>query len=628
MTAPSRPAGRNRAAPERAAPQPATRAPAQAGPAPALAPMPPPAAALDAPSYGRMTQSTDRMVRALQGRFTLGLSPASLLIAYLDWLVHFSNSLGKIGELNQNAAGKTIAFLIHQARQAGLNGQTADPSQPFISPLPQDRRFSGPEWQKWPFNLYAQSFLLAEQWWHYATTDVRGVAKHHEAMVSFGARQFLDMLAPSNFLATNPDVIKATIEQGGQNLVRGFQYFLDDVERAISAKRPQPAQAYVVGQNVGATPGKVVLRNELIELIQYAPATDAVMAEPVLIVPAWIMKYYILDLSAHNSLVRYLVEKGHTVFMISWKNPGPADREIGLDDYRRLGVMAALDAVEAIIPKRKVHGVGYCLGGTDMAIAAATMARDGDDRLASMTLLAAQVDFEDAGEIMLFIDESQVTYLEDLMWDTGVLDTKQMAGAFQLLRSNDLIWSRLISHYLLGEPDTMNDLMAWNSDATRMPYRMHSEYLRELFLDNKLAKGRYLVEGRPVALTDIRVPIFAVGTATDHVAPWKSVYKIGLLSDADVTFLLTSGGHNAGIVSEPGKKGRRFQMTSRAATDKFIDAETWKATTPSTDGSWWPAWQSWLAQRSTPGAAPPSMGNAKAGYAPLYDAPGQYVQQP
>jgi len=401
---------------------------------------------------------------------------------------------------------------------------------------------------------------------------------------------------------------------------------LDDWQRAIAGKKPAGAESFEVGKNVAITPGKVVLRNRLIELVQYAPATPNVHAEPVLIVPAWIMKYYILDLSPHNSLVKYLVEHGHSVFMISWKNPGAEDRDLGMEDYRRLGVMAALDAIAAIRPGARVHLAGYCLGGTLAAIAAAALARDRDPRVASLTLLAAQTDFEDPGEISLFIDESQVDFLENLMRLRGYLDTKQMAGAFQLLRSNDLIWSYRLYNYLLGRRQPMNDLMAWNADGTRMPYRMHSEYLRQLFLDNDLAEGRYRVDGRPVALTDIRVPIFAVGTVADHVAPWRSVYKIHLLSDTDVTFALTSGGHNAGIVSEPGHRGRSYQLLARRQDERHLDPEAWLQTAPRFDGSWWPAWQRWLAEHPG-GEIDPTVLGVPA-YAPLADAPGSYVHVP
>ena len=400
-----------------------------------------------------------------------------------------------------------------------------------------------------------------------------------------------------------------------------------DWERMAGGKSPPGAEAFRPGESVAVTEGQVVFRNRLIELIQYAPATDQTWAEPVLIVPAWIMKYYILDLSPNNSLVRYLVERGHTVFMISWHNPTAADRDLGMDDYLRLGVLDALKAIETIVPGRKINALGYCLGGTLLSIAAAYLARESRDTLNSVTLLAAQTDFTEAGELTLFIDDSQLDYLEDIMWDQGYLDTRQMAGAFQILRSNDLVWSRLVREYLMGERAFRIDfdLMAWNADTTRMPYRMHSEYLRRLFLRNDLFEGRYQVDGRPVVLSDIRAPIFAVSTETDHVAPWHSVYKINLMTDTDVTFLLTSGGHNAGIISEPGHGNRHYRVSHRGAGEPYIDPDTWYPSHPEGQGSWWPVWTDWLESKSTGRTAPPPIGAPQEGYPPLGTAPGQYV---
>jgi poly[(R)-3-hydroxyalkanoate] polymerase subunit PhaC len=564
----------------------------------------------------------DRLLRARMGKLSCGLSPPGLTLVFLDWLLHLGFSPGKQFELARKVLRKALRFNMYALRSTIQPG-----TPPAIEPLPQDHRFTSPEWQKWPFNLWYQSFLFTQQWLHNATTGVRGVSDHDEAVVAFVARQLLDIFSPGNFAGTNPEVLKATREQFGKNFVRGAANFLDDCERNALGRKPAGAEAFPVGKVVAVTPGKVVYRNGLIELIQYAPATDTVQAEPVLIVPAWIMKYYILDLSPRNSLVKYLTDRGHTVFMISWKNPGPEDRDVGLDDYRTHGIEHALKAINAIVPDRKVHAVGYCLGGTLLAIAAAAMARDGDDRLKTITLLATETDFTEPGELKLFIDETEVTFLEDIMWDQGYLDTKQMAGAFQLLRSNDLIWSRMVHDYLLGEREPLNDLMAWNADATRMPYRMHSEYLRHLFLQNDLAEGRFQVDGRPITLADIRAPIFCVSTTHDHVAPWRSVYKIHLFTETDVTYVLTSGGHNAGIVSEPGHPHRSFQISTQSATSRHVDAETWAATTPKTDGSWWPAWQSWLVEHSTGPTPPPPLGSSEKGYPPLGDAPGIFVLQ-
>ncbi|PKB20112.1 PHA/PHB synthase family protein [Janthinobacterium sp. 64] len=560
----------------------------------------------------------DLLLNAWLGKFTGGISPAALGNAYADWLSHLALAPSKQLALLQEA-WKKIGRWQQYAMQSAMAGGAAEP--PCIAPLPQDRRFEDPAWQRWPYNLVYQGFLLQQQWWHRATTGVRGVAPHHEDVVTFTVRQWLDMLAPSNFMLTNPVVQQATLASGGANLANGAQHLADDWRRAAMGPYAPDTRRYKVGENVAVTPGKVVYRNDLIELIQYTPTTAKVHATPLLFVPAWIMKFYILDLSPHNSLVRYLVGQGHTVFMISWKNPLEEDRELSLEDYRQLGVMDALDAVTRITGAPQVHAAGYCLGGTLLAIAAASMARDGDARLASLTMLASQVDFKEPGELSLFIDDSQVSFLEAAMWKQGYLDTKQMAGAFQLLRSNDLIWSRRLNHYLLGLDEQDSDLMAWNADATRMPCRMHAEYLRRLFLHNDLAEGRYRTAGRHIALPDIAAPIFAVGTLTDHVAPWRSVYKLQLLTDTDVTFLLTSGGHNAGVVSPPGQPRRSYQLATHRHDAPYIDADSWQRDVPHHDGSWWPAWQAWLAERSGTQVAPPAMGPD------LGDAPGNYVLQ-
>ena len=570
------------------------------------------------------TNPVDRLFHAWLGRTTMGLSPAALFLAYADWVTHLTISPGKQAELVHKAVRKAARFAVYSGK-----AMAAAPTPPCIEPLPQDRRFRHEGWQRPPFNLIYQSFLLLQQLWFNATTGIRGVSRHHEHAVWFAARQALDVYSPSNFPPTNPEVLEATLEQGGTNFLRGWLHLREDWERMVAGKAPAGAEDFRVGENLAVTPGKVIFRNRLIELIQYSPATDTVWREPVLMVPAWMMKFYIMDLSAHNSMVKYLVDAGHTVFMISWKNPGPEDRDLDMEDYRLLGLGEALDAVTAISSDSKVHLVGYCLGGILATIAAATLARDGAEaRLASLTLLTTLTDFSEPGELGVFIDPSEVSYLEDIMWEQGYLEPNQAAGSFHLLRSNDLIWSKMVNEYLLGKRAPMFDLMAWNADGTRMPYRMHSELLRRLFLNNDLAEGRYRTAGRPIALGDIHTPIFAVAAERDHVAPWRSVYKLHLQADADeVTFLLTSGGHNVGIVNEPGHTGRYYRMRTSRESDRYVDPEAWEGSVAKRDGSWWPAWEQWLAERSSERVAPPALGAVQKGrqYAPLCDAPGSYV---
>ncbi|MEY9768169.1 polyhydroxyalkanoate synthase [Sinorhizobium fredii] len=577
----------------------------------------------DVGSDGEAFRAIDRMREALSAMATGGLSPATLTLAFYDWSIHLASAPGKRMELAHKAGHNWSLLLTYMAAAA-----TRPDAPPCIEALPGDNRFRAEGWQKQPYTTWAQAFLLCQQWWHDVTRNVPGMTPHHEDVVSFTARQWLDMFSPSNLPFANPEVIHKAMETGGANFTQGLRNWLEDVGRVAMRQPPVGTEAFRVGRDIAATPGKVVYRNHLIELIQYAPATEDVLAEPILIVPAWIMKYYILDLSPHNSLIRYLVAQGHTVFCISWRNPTAKDRDLTLDDYRRLGILAALDAVSAIAPERKIHATSYCLGGTLLAITAAAMARTEDQRLASVTLFAAQTDFSEPGELALFIDHSQLHFLDSMMWHSGCLSADQMAGAFQLLRTNDLVWSRLVHDYLIGKRTTMTDLMAWNADSTHMPYRMHAEYLQRLYLDNELAAGRFIVDGRPAHLQNIRVPMFVVGTERDHVAPWHSVYKIHYLTDTDVTFVLTSGGHNAGIVSEPDHPGRGFRIALTRESDSSVSADEWAAAATSKDGSWWPDWVEWLAGHSAPRrVAPPVIGAPQRGYPPIDDAPGTYVHQ-
>jgi polyhydroxyalkanoate synthase len=568
-------------------------------------------------------RALDYTKEASIARFTGGLSPAALSMAFADWFIHLASAPGKRLELATLAASN-----LNRIGDYVFRSMAGHAAAPLADPAPGDHRFRADVWQTEPYRLWQQTFLLTEQWWQAATRNVPGTTKHHENVVAFGTRQLLDIASPTNSPFTNPEVIHRTQATFGANLLQGAQNLLEDARREANGQPAAGVDQFKAGVALAVTPGKVVFRNRLIELLQYSPTTDKVIAEPILIVPAWIMKYYILDLSPHNSLIRFLVGQGYTVFCISWRNVGAEDRDLGLDDYRTLGVMAALDTIGEIVPDQRVHATGYCLGGTLLSIAAAAMAGGRDERLASVSLFAAQTDFTEPGALQLFIDDSEVYFIESMMWSRGYLDSNQMSGAFQMLESNDLVWSPLIHDYMMGERTPMFDLMAWDADSTRMPYRMHSEYLRRLFLDNDLASSRYQVDGRPISLRNIRAPMFVVGTDRDHIAPWRSVYKIHYLSSAEITFVLTSGGHNAGIVSEPGHANRQFRIEFAAPADLRVGPDDWIAAAKPRDGSWWPAWTAWLAGHSTQDrVAPPHMGAATQDPAALADAPGTYVFQ-
>jgi polyhydroxyalkanoate synthase len=569
-------------------------------------------------------ENLDREFRAHVARMSGGLSPTAYTTAWVDWATHFMLSPAKQLEVQQEAWKRAMDTWTFTAR--ALTGAPAAPNEGFNGDA--DKRFAGDAWSQFPFNVIARVYQNSAALTRQAIENVDGVTDYHTDLVEFSARQGIDASAPSNYLATNPELLAITRAESGQNLVRGVQNLVEDVQRLTKGLGPVGVENFELGKTVATTPGKVVYRNALIEVIQYAATTPDVHAEPILIVPAWIMKYYILDLSPKNSMIKYLADQGHTVFTISWKNPTAADRELGMDDYVNLGLRAALDAVTTIVPDRQVHGVGYCIGGTLLSIGAATLAREGDQRLRSITMFAAQTDFSEPGELALFINPSQLAMLEATMHKEGVLDSQKMGGAFQMLRPQELIWQPIINSYLKGNRDVMIDLMAWNADGTRMPWKMHSEYLYRLYLDNELATNRFPVGGQPIRLSDIRVPMFVVGTESDHVAPWKSVYKTGnLVRSDDFTFLLTSSGHNAGIVVGPVHPKRHFRMQTRRLIDAHLAPDEWLAATPVTSGSWWPAWEKWLAEHSSGRAPLPAIGNADKNYAILEDAPGQYVKQ-
>ncbi|NLY63967.1 MAG: alpha/beta fold hydrolase [Alcaligenaceae bacterium] len=569
----------------------------------------------------------DQRFQASIAKATLSMSPVQGLLSYIDWSRHLAISPGKQLELLNLAITQNLALAQYAQRtlSVGIPGTPSHNTNLNIEPPISDKRFAGDAWKQWPFNLMQLSYLMAENWWDEATSDIRGVSQHHLDIVHTAAKQTLYALSPKNFVFSNPEVLQRTIEEKGANLLRGsFNAWQEFMRQYTGAANPK-LENFKVGEQLAATPGKVVLRNQLMELIQYTPTTRQVHPEPILIVPAWIMKYYILDLSQHNSLVRHLLDQGYTVFCISWKNPGVEERNMGMDDYLSMGFFESLNAINKITGQQKIHAAGYCLGGTLLAIAAAAMGKQQDDRLLSISLFAAQTDFSEPGELSLFIDDSQLAILEAEMADIGYLTGEQMSGAFLLLRSDMLIWSRYIKEFLLGEESSYNDLMAWNTDTTRMPAKMHSQYLRRLFLHDDLSEGRYPVNGKPVSLTDIHAPVFCLGTETDHIAPWRSVYKIHQLCSSEITFALTNKGHNAGVVSEPGHKNRHYRVLCRGKNEPYLGPDEWLAQATYQEGSWWNSWFNWLEKRSGKPVSPPSMGNPEEGYPLLCDAPGVYI---
>ena len=488
---------------------------------------------------------------------------------------------------------------------------------------PKDKRFKHPEWsENAVFNFVKDSYLVVAESILSAIRDVKGMDEASARKVDFYTRQFVDALSPSNFVATNPEVLTATLASGGQNLLRGLENLLADLERGNGrlAITMTDMKAFRLGENIATTPGKIVYQNELMQLIQYTPSTREVRRRPLLIVPPWINKFYVLDLQPKNSFIKWAVDQGHTVFAISWVNPDEKLAAKGLENYMLEGPLAALDAIESATGERSVNAIGYCLGGTLLASTAAYSAAKGDDRITSATYFATLVDFTEVGDMAVFIDEEQLASLERRMRERGYLEAQDMATAFNMLRANDLIWSFVVSNYLLGKEHIPVDLLFWNSDSTRMPAAMHSFYLRKMYQQNLLAKpGGITLADTPIDLSKVRTPTFILATREDHIAPWKSTYAATRLYSGPIKFVLCDAGHMAGVISPPGTKYGHW------ANDKLPSSpDEWFGGATPNQGSWWPVWDEWITQLDSGRVPAREPGGGKLTI--IEDAPGSYVR--
>ena len=498
------------------------------------------------------------------------------------------------------------------------------PVAPVAEPHKADKRFRHEDWQDHLlFDYVKQSYLIAARWLHENVASVEGLDEQTQKKVDFFTRQYIDALAPSNFALTNPEVFKETIASGGQNLVNGLHNLLDDIERGNGKLRISmtDTKAFELGVNIATTPGKVVFRNELIELIQYEPSTKKVHERPLLVIPPWINKYYILDLREKNSFIRWAVAEGLTVFVISWVNPDETLSHKTFEDYMTEGSLAALDAVERATGESDVNAIGYCLGGTLLAATLGYLAAKKEKRIASATFMTALVDFTAAGELEVFIDEGQVASLERKMNERGYLEGSEMATTFNMLRANDLIWSFVINNYLLGRDPFPFDLLHWNCDATRMPAKMHSFYLRNLYMRNALREpGGVTLDGVPIDLSKSKVPTYFVSAIEDHIAPWKTTYAGTSILGGPARFVLSGSGHIAGMINPPAANKYGYWTNDRieATPDAWFDGAEQH------EGSWWNDWREWIGERTGREVAAriPGKGRLKV----LGDAPGSYVR--
>ncbi|MEO3429858.1 class I poly(R)-hydroxyalkanoic acid synthase [Pelagibius sp. CAU 1746] len=502
-----------------------------------------------------------------------------------------------------------------------MMGQEAEP---VATPEHGDRRFKHPEWDENElFDFVKQSYLLTARWMQSTVKDVEGLDDKTAQKVDFYTRQFVDAMAPSNFVMTNPEVLRATLESGGENLVKGLHNLLDDLERGKGRLKIKMTdiKAFELGKNIALTPGKVVYQNDLMQLIQYEPTTKEVFKRPLLIIPPWINKFYILDLRPKNSFIRWAVEQGHTVFVVSWVNPSEQLKSKSFESYMLEGPIAALDAVEKATGEKDANVIGYCLGGTLLACTLAYMAAKKDNRFKSATFFTTMMDFTDAGELGVFIDEVQLATLEEKMKDKGYLEGADMATTFNMLRANDLIWSFVVNNYLMGKDPFPFDLLYWNSDSTRMPAAMHTFYLRNMYQENKLVQpGGISLKGVKIDLSKVKLPACLISTREDHIAPWKATYSATQLLGGPVHFILAGSGHIAGVVNPPEAKKYGYWTNAKNPAD----AEDWHNSATAHEGSWWPEWQKWISTFA--GDKVPARQPGDGGLKVIEDAPGSYVK--
>ena len=577
-------------------------------------------------NFARIAEQSQRIVQEFLARNAHNpaygtADPLHLTGAFAEWFARAASDPQKIMEMQMNW-WKDAMQLWHTTTQKFLGDSEA---KPVIEPDSKDRRFKDKAWQEsLIFDYIKQSYLLAARWAQQSANSVEGLDPKTAQKIDFYTRQFVDAMAPSNFLMTNPEVIKTTLETGGENLVHGLANMLEDMERSKGSLKVSmtDASAFAVGKNLATTPGKVIYQNDLMQLIQYDPTTEQVYQVPVLIIPAWINKFYILDLQKENSVVRWMVDQGYTVFVVSWANPDEKLGRKSFDDYMLEGPLAALDAIEAATGEKQVNAIGYCLGGTLLAITLAYLeAKKQAQRVKSATYLTTMIDFSEAGELSVFIDEEQIKSLENRMSEKGYLEGDDMAGTFNMLRANDLIWSFVVNNYLLGKDPFPFDLLYWNSDSTRMPYVMHSFYLRNMYQKNQLMRPDGIsVAGVPIDLRQVTTPAYFLSTREDHIAPWKSTYAATQIFKGPVRFVLSGSGHIAGVINPPTKNKYGHWINEKLPQSP----DTWFEGAKETAGSWWPDLVEW--NKAFRGGKVPARKVGAGKLEPIEDAPGSYVK--